>query len=261
MTLLTWLFYLTPNFYPHVFQLPPSARFMIDILTAAGIGFLSDLYTAQEAVWDGTTQGAKQKRLYCQRSDFCATLLVNPALQDPYIPWIELLQDYDHEVRNTKYSKGRMDRLGKESVSQAWGIIAATHLLDGLPNTIFSPPFTIPHRSWQAPWQADINLWGKESPIQAGKTHLLGNCLLHCGRGNLLLRPQSQLIFMILCINRAATRTFDLDQNTDFDEGGIVTRSHFCCVCQYNKDKPEYFRIYLFVSSNSNYYFFINLDM
>ena len=27
-----------------------------------------------------------------------------------------------------------MDRLGKESVSQAWGVIAATHLLAGLPD-------------------------------------------------------------------------------------------------------------------------------
>ena len=70
--------------------------------------------------------------MYRQWANFCATLSVNPTLQDPSIPQIELLQVYCHQVRHAKYSKRRMDRLGKESVSQAWGAIATTHLLDGL---------------------------------------------------------------------------------------------------------------------------------
>ena len=105
---------------------------MVDLPSSTGTTFLCYLNTAQEAVQAGTTQDTRQQRLYRQWADFCATLLVNPTPQDPSIPRIELLQVYSHRVRHTKYSKRRMDRLGKESVSQAWGAIATAHLLDGL---------------------------------------------------------------------------------------------------------------------------------
>ena len=61
-------------------------------------------------------------------------LLVNPTLQDPSIPCIEILQVYGHQVRHAKYYKRQMDRLGKELVSRAWGAIETAHLLDGLPD-------------------------------------------------------------------------------------------------------------------------------
>ena len=82
----------------------------------------------------GTTQDARHQRLYRKWADFCATLSVNPNLQDPSIPRIELLQVYGHCVWNAKYSKRRVDRLGKESVSQAQGVISTSHLLDGMSN-------------------------------------------------------------------------------------------------------------------------------
>ena len=99
-----------------------------------GTAFLHDLNAAQEAAQAGTNQYVRQQRLYQQWSDFCATLLVNPPLQDTSIPRVELLQVYGHQVWHAKYSKRRKDRLGKELVSQAWGAIAKAHLLDGLPD-------------------------------------------------------------------------------------------------------------------------------
>ena len=76
----------------------------------------------------------RQQRIYRQWADFCATLPVNLTLQDPSISQIKLLQVYGHRFQHSKYSKRRMDRLGKESVSQAWGEIATSHLLGGLPD-------------------------------------------------------------------------------------------------------------------------------
>ena len=64
-----------------------------------------------------------------QWSDFCDTLKINPDLQDSSVPRVVVLQVYEHCVRQAQYSKRRVDQLGKESVSQAWGAIAATHLL------------------------------------------------------------------------------------------------------------------------------------
>ena len=81
-----------------------------------------------------TTQDSRQQRLYKQWSNFCATLNINPALQDSSVPRIEVLQVYGHRVRHAQYSKRRVDLLGKELVSQAWGAIAVTHLLAGLPD-------------------------------------------------------------------------------------------------------------------------------
>ena len=107
---------------------------MADLPFSAETAFLKDLNDAQEAVRAGTTQDAEHQRLYRQWDDFCATLPVNPTLQDPFIPCIDLLQVYSHQVWHAKYSKRRMEQLGKESVSQAWGAIATTHLLDGLPD-------------------------------------------------------------------------------------------------------------------------------
>ena len=82
----------------------------------------------------GTTQDSCHQRLYKQWSNFCATLNINPAIQDPSVPRAEVPQFYGHHVRHTQYSKRREERLGKESVSQAWGAIMATHRLDILPD-------------------------------------------------------------------------------------------------------------------------------
>ena len=57
----------------------------------------------------GTTQDARQQRLYWQSDDLWATLSVNPDLQDPFISRIELFQFYSHQARHAKYSKYHMD--------------------------------------------------------------------------------------------------------------------------------------------------------
>ena len=76
--------------------------------------------------------------MYQQWTDLCSTLLVNTALKDPSVPHIELVQVYGKRVRHTHYSKRRVGKIGKQLVSQTWGAIAATHLLDGLPDPINS---------------------------------------------------------------------------------------------------------------------------
>ena len=94
--------------------------------------FLRDLNDALEAVRYSTIQDVRQQRLYRQWSGFSATLSVNPTLQYPSIPRINLLRVYGHRVWHAKYSKHQTDRPRKELVSQAWGAIATFHILDGL---------------------------------------------------------------------------------------------------------------------------------
>ena len=95
---------------------------------------MHDIGAAQEAVQDVIAQYVRQQRLYRQWDDFCATLLFNPNIHDISIPCIAILQVYSHRVQHAKYSKLRMGRLGKESVSGAWGLIARSHFMDGLPD-------------------------------------------------------------------------------------------------------------------------------
>ena len=54
-------------------------------------------------------------------------------------PLINTLQVYGHRFLHTHYNKQRLELFGKESVSQAWGHIVATHLQYGLPDPRKSP--------------------------------------------------------------------------------------------------------------------------
>ena len=74
---------------------------------------MHDLHAVQESVQAGTTQDVQQQSLYHQWTDLCSTLLVNPALQDPFIPRIELIQVYEPLFRHAQYSKCQVNRLGK----------------------------------------------------------------------------------------------------------------------------------------------------
>ena len=56
-----------------------------------------------------------------------------------------------------------MERLGKESVSQAWGEIAATHLLDSLPNPI-NPPDAQAHTRPDTRLTRQLKTYGLEDP-------------------------------------------------------------------------------------------------
>ena len=95
---------------------------------------MRDLHAAQEVVQSGNIQDVCQQRLCRQWADFCFTLSVVPTLQNASLPQVEILQVYGHRVKHSHYYKQHMKRIGKDSFSQAWGMIAATHLLDGLPN-------------------------------------------------------------------------------------------------------------------------------
>ena len=52
-----------------------------------------------------------------------------------------------------------------------------------------------------------------------------------------------QLRYFIRRFNECAKKTFNLGPNASFDEGGIAMRSRYCPVRQYNKDKPNKYRV------------------
>ena len=52
-----------------------------------------------------------------------------------------------------------------------------------------------------------------------------------------------QLRYFIRMFNYMAKEVFHLGPNVSFDEGGVAMRSRYCPVRQYNKDKPEKFRV------------------
>jgi len=72
-----------------------------------------------------------------------------------------------------------------------------------------------------------------------------------------------QLRFAIDKMNLAARRTFLPGPDLSFDEGGVASRSRKNPVRQYNKDKPNKFRVDFFVLSNNNpeKYFIMHLDV
>ena len=72
--------YLTSSFSPICISHTHSQSLCGSSRPAAGTSFLHDLHAVQEAVWVRTTQDVWQQRLYKQWTNFCSTLLVNPAL-------------------------------------------------------------------------------------------------------------------------------------------------------------------------------------
>ena len=73
---------------------------MVDLPPAARSDFLCDIHAEQEAEKVGTTQDARQQKIYKQWRDLCSTLLINPALQYPLVPCIKALQVYRHRVQH-----------------------------------------------------------------------------------------------------------------------------------------------------------------
>ena len=70
-----------------------------------------------------------------------------------------------------------------------------------------------------------------------------------------------QLRHAIQQFNSAALLTFVPSENLTFDEGGIACRSRMCPVRQYNKDKPDKYRVDFFVLSDAHKYFIYHLDV
>ena len=107
------LFYLSDTSYLAYISFVPQPLGLWHIPPADRTAFLRDLHAVQEAMQSGTTKDARQKSLYHQWTDIFSTLLVNPDLQDPFIPRIKLLQVYGHRVQHAQHSKHQVGRLGK----------------------------------------------------------------------------------------------------------------------------------------------------
>ena len=72
-----------------------------------------------------------------------------------------------------------------------------------------------------------------------------------------------QLRYAIDKLNLTSSRTFIPGKDLSFDEGGVASRSRRNPVRQYNKDKPNKFRVDFFILSNNSdkWYFIIHIDV
>lgn len=70
-----------------------------------------------------------------------------------------------------------------------------------------------------------------------------------------------QLRYFIRRFNEKAKQIFHLGPNASFDEGGIAMRSRYCPVRQYNKDKPNKYRVDFFILADASFYFIYHLDV
>ena len=70
-----------------------------------------------------------------------------------------------------------------------------------------------------------------------------------------------QLRKFITSMNAASRRSFYVPKDLAFDEGGIGCRSRYCPARQYNKDKPQKFRVDFFILSSSSTYAILHLDV
>jgi hypothetical protein len=52
-----------------------------------------------------------------------------------------------------------------------------------------------------------------------------------------------------------------LPENLSFDEGGVMCKSRFCLSRQYNKDKPNKFRVDFFIMACPKTYYIHHLDV
>ena len=70
-----------------------------------------------------------------------------------------------------------------------------------------------------------------------------------------------QLRYALNCLNHASLRTFAPGCYLTFDEGGVACRSRMCPVRQYNKDKPDKYRVDFFVLADAKTYAILHMDV
>jgi Transposase IS4 len=70
-----------------------------------------------------------------------------------------------------------------------------------------------------------------------------------------------QLRHLLNTMNQAASNTKFIGENVTFDEGGIGSRHRLNPVRQYNKDKPQKFRVDFFIMACSRSYFIHHVDV
>lgn len=62
-------------------------------------------------------------------------------------------------------------------------------------------------------------------------------------------------------LNAASRANFVPEANLCFDEGGVACRSRYCPVRQYNKDKPDKFRVDFFILAGSSSRIIYHMDV
>ena len=62
-------------------------------------------------------------------------------------------------------------------------------------------------------------------------------------------------------LNETSRKTFFVPKDMAFDEGGVGCRSRMCPVRQFNKDKPQRFRVDFFIMASSSSYAILHLDV
>ena len=70
-----------------------------------------------------------------------------------------------------------------------------------------------------------------------------------------------QLRYIIRMFNDVAKKTFIMGPDVAFDEGGVAMRSRYCPVRQYNKDKPDKYRVDFFIMADARDYNVGHLDV
>lgn len=62
-------------------------------------------------------------------------------------------------------------------------------------------------------------------------------------------------------LNEASSTNYVPEPNLAFDEGGVACRSRHCPVRQYNKDKPDKFRVDFFIMAGSSSHIIYHMDV
>lgn len=70
-----------------------------------------------------------------------------------------------------------------------------------------------------------------------------------------------QLRHLVNTFNNTSSRTFHVPTDLAFDEGGVGCRSRYCPVRQYNKDKPQKFRVEMLIMSAAKTYQILHLEI
>ena len=70
-----------------------------------------------------------------------------------------------------------------------------------------------------------------------------------------------QLRYILNKFNQSSRATFIPGYALSFDEGGHASRSRYCPVRQYNKNKPDKYRVDFFILCDARLYFICHIDV
>eukprot|EP00957_Ditylum_brightwellii_P209529 15362134-Ditylum_brightwellii.AAC.1 len=104
-----------------------------------------------------------------------------------------------------------------------------------------------------------FDCWAKQ--IMTLSRFKRSSCAMHPEGAQLLNNGDKcyQLRHFIHTFKRKAKKIFHLGLNASFDEGGVPIHSRFCPVRQFNKYKPDKFRVDFFILVDAEHYFIHHL--